>query len=621
MLSDGDLEEQSEVHPKRQRLKAMDIEAASAPDKYDASAGAGAAIAEAEAAAGALAAAAAGSVLEAAADEPPRVEDSSVVMRLRGLPWSFGVSDVVDFFDGVALTILADAVTMMHNAAGEAFVSLESSAQASEAMQLNKKKVGKRYVEVFESSAAEREAASARHHASAKDDAGYRGVLRMRGLPYHASVEEILDFFGRPATLTAEAVHLLRRPDGRASGDAYVVFDTEEAAVEKLKLDKQRLGTRWVDIFQSTKGELYSLTSQGGLVSSSQLPHLAPSADVASPATHAPKALGEGYSVIKMRGLPWAVKQEDIISFLLPIALPEGGIHMMNGSNGRPSGLAYVELSTEEDQAAAIAKDKQSIGGRYIDIFACSQTELQARLQGGLARGNGFAVAQQDEGSFFVKLRGLPYTATEQQIAAFFHPMSVVAVQIAFNQQAQPSGFGFVQFRTAEDATASLTRSNQVLGSRYVEIFRCSRADMEKAHMQAASLAPMMRSARGAPERGADPKRGPEHRAGPTGDGAYSAYQAAMQTLQSRGGAVQSYSSYQGGGCNGYSGGYPSGYSHGNSQQGSGYQGDAGAYGSAAHQPASASNASPHSYEVGQPQGYGNEYSQGAYQQQYWGGY
>ena len=62
-------------------------------------------------------------------------------------------------------------------------------------------------------------------------------------------------------------------------------------------------------------------------------------------------------------------------------------VHLMNGANGRPSGLAYVELSSEEDQTEAVRRDKNSIGGRYIDVFACTQNELQARLAGGLERG------------------------------------------------------------------------------------------------------------------------------------------------------------------------------------------------------------------------------------------
>ena len=79
------------------------------------------------------------------------------------------------------------------------------------------------------------------------------------------------------------------------------------------------------------------------------------------------------------------------------------------------------------------------------------------------------------------RMRGLPYSADQAAINAFFAPLRVVALQVALNSSGQPSGFGFVQFRTPDDASAALQRSNQVLGSRYVEVFRCSRAEMEQA--------------------------------------------------------------------------------------------------------------------------------------------
>ena len=202
----------------------------------------------------------------------------------------------------------------------------------------------------------------------------------------------------------------MRRSDGRASGDAYAVFDSEEATLEALTFDKKKLGSRWVDLFQSSKGELYSLTSLGGIMQATS--ELA-SADLGGNPEQSTRALGEGHSVVKLRGLPWNVTSDDIVTFLSGIVVPQGGIHLMNGANGRPSGLAYVELPTEEDQAEAVKRDKQSIGGRYIDVFPCTQNELQARLAGGLERGiqgnGGTSAADQ----LFTKLRGLPYSATE----------------------------------------------------------------------------------------------------------------------------------------------------------------------------------------------------------------
>lgn len=196
-------------------------------------------------AAAALVEGVAGSVLEAiggdAAEEPS-------IARLRGLPWSYGGKEVCEFLANASPALAhltSEAVTMLHNAAGEAFVTLSSSALLSEVLQANHQQIGRRYVEVFASTAAEKDAACERNRATMRDDAGYRGVLRMRGLPFQTTAEDILQFFQTPSTLQLSNIHLMRRADGRASGDAYAVFDTEEAAVEALQFDKQKLGSRW----------------------------------------------------------------------------------------------------------------------------------------------------------------------------------------------------------------------------------------------------------------------------------------------------------------------------------------------------------------------------------------
>merc|ERR1719174_1037271 len=110
---------------------------------------------------------------------------------------------------------------MLHNAAGEAFVTLTSAAQLTEVVKANHQQIGRRYVEIFASTAAEKAAACERNRATMREDAGYRGVLRMRGLPFTATVEEVLEFFGHSPELQPGNVHLMRRSDGRSSGDAY----------------------------------------------------------------------------------------------------------------------------------------------------------------------------------------------------------------------------------------------------------------------------------------------------------------------------------------------------------------------------------------------------------------
>jgi hypothetical protein len=177
---------------------------------------------------------------------------------------------------------------------------------------------------------------------------------------------------------------------------------------------------------------------------------------------------------------------------------------------------------------------------------AAAAAEWTAKAAGGLP-GNSGSSSTAD--AHFVKLRGLPYQINEQQISAFFQPLFVVAVQIAFSPSRQPSGFGYVQFRTPEDTTQALHRTNQVLGSRYVEIFRCTRAEMEQARMHALTVMPSPRGHGGAPPAGQ--RGGGGGRAHPS-ESAYAAYQAALQTLAMR----QHHSGYtqQGGYASG--GGY-----------------------------------------------------------------
>ena len=191
-------------------------------------------------AAGELVEAVAGSVLDAMGGE-----EQASIARLRGLPWSYGCKEVCEFLATVGVTLQPESVTMLHNAAGEAFVTLSTPALLHEVLQANHQQIGRRYVEVFQSNTAEKDQACERNRATMREDASYRGVLRMRGLPFSATQEDILTFFQSPPTLQLQNVHLMRKADGRASGDAYAVFDTEEAAVEALQFDKQKLGSRW----------------------------------------------------------------------------------------------------------------------------------------------------------------------------------------------------------------------------------------------------------------------------------------------------------------------------------------------------------------------------------------
>lgn len=54
----------------------------------------------------------------------------------------------------------------------------------------------------------------------------------------------------------------------------------------------------------------------------------------------------------------------------------EGGVTFTYGRDGRPSGEAYVQLSSEDDVKSALAHNRQHIGSRYVESMSASQATL-----------------------------------------------------------------------------------------------------------------------------------------------------------------------------------------------------------------------------------------------------
>ena len=74
-----------------------------------------------------------------------------------------------------------------------------------------------------------------------------------------------------------------------------------------------------------------------------------------------------GHMVV-MRGLPFEAKQGDVYRFLAPIVPAEVRMQM-DEEQQRPKGTCEVDFNCHSDAVAAMAKDKQCMGHRYIEMF------------------------------------------------------------------------------------------------------------------------------------------------------------------------------------------------------------------------------------------------------------
>ncbi|XP_038901812.1 heterogeneous nuclear ribonucleoprotein F isoform X2 [Benincasa hispida] len=163
---------------------------------------------------------------------------------------------------------------------GEGFCVLGYPLQVDFALQRNRQNMGRRYVEIFRSNRQEyykavanevfdarggsprRSAPRSKLNDEVKDCAEHTGVLRLRGLPYSAGKDDILDFF-KGFNLSEDSIHLTLNSEGRPSGEAFVEFSNEQDSKAAMSKDRMTLGSRYIELFPSSHEELDEAISRG----------------------------------------------------------------------------------------------------------------------------------------------------------------------------------------------------------------------------------------------------------------------------------------------------------------------------------------------------------------------
>ena len=94
-------------------------------------------------------------------------------------------------------------------------------------------------------------------------------------------------------------------------------------------------------------------------------------------------------------------------------------------ADGRPSGEVFVELQSEDDVSKALVHHNEHMGRRYVEMFRASrgQMEWECRLENkgyGDVGGEGSGTGLGGGNGGVVRLRGLPYGSTEEDVRRFF---------------------------------------------------------------------------------------------------------------------------------------------------------------------------------------------------------
>jgi len=203
--------------------------------------------------------------------------DDETVVRARGLSWQASDHDIACFFRGlnVAKGGVALCLSEQGRRNGEALVRFDSKELRDLALRKHKHHLGQRYIEIYKATGkdfvgvAGGNSTKALVFLSRHNGKGSRSVVRMRGLPWLCTAEQIIEFFKSGENSVnvldkEDGVLLVQKADGKATGDAFVLFATEEESNQALTKHRKCIGktSRYVELFKVTTAEVQQVLNR-----------------------------------------------------------------------------------------------------------------------------------------------------------------------------------------------------------------------------------------------------------------------------------------------------------------------------------------------------------------------
>jgi len=344
-------------------------------------------------------------------------------LKLRGLPYAATERDIMTFLDGLPLWNETGILITLNDdgrPSGECLVKLDNEIGLNDLRAYNGKYMGTRFIEVFPATQKDWFAEEMRLKMS---DMTY---VRLRGLPYDVTKEDIYIFFTR-LMISRDGVGLLVGPDDVPTGEAFVQFITREDANLAFQRHNQCIRSRYIEVYKSSLTEVYRAMEKQYEINREEIlkrsmhhtgnnypPKFNPepykntvmntyyadgyaqnkgtqgpmrrnrepkirAAPYAAKSAHSnvkveTQNIGEflGPLSIHMRGLPYSATERDVQDFFAPVQVSEVKIHY--GPDGKASGEAEADFFTEEDAMKAMEKDRCKMSWRYIELFRGSAT-------------------------------------------------------------------------------------------------------------------------------------------------------------------------------------------------------------------------------------------------------
>ncbi|XP_034020385.1 RNA-binding protein 12 [Thalassophryne amazonica] len=186
--------------------------------------------------------------------------------------------------------------------------------------------------------------------------------IYLKGLPYEADKKQLKEFF-KNLSIVEDSVYIAYGPTGRATGEGFLEFKTEQDYKTALGAHMQYMGNRFIQVHPvSRKGMLEKID----MIRKRETDH-------SDGKNHDPMKAPRNCAHIS--NIPYNISKKDVRAFLEGIGIYEDSLKVLTDSQGNGLGQAIFQLRSEEDAHKAERLHRQKLNGRdaFIHLVTFEQ--------------------------------------------------------------------------------------------------------------------------------------------------------------------------------------------------------------------------------------------------------
>lgn len=321
--------------------------------------------------------------MKAAAAVSGAVSPDELFVLLQNLPFTCTEVDVRSFFRGLGV----DGVRLLRDGqgrpSGRAMVKFFSPQDSFEAVKRGGGMMGQRYIEITPGSerqwasisegvAGDASRNSNKSNNEPQEQQHRRGnaptvgrdqrersrsphrqeyCVYLKGLPYEVDKTQIKGFFNN-LSIIDDSIYIAYGPSGRATGEGFLEFKTEQDYKTALAAHMQYMGSRFIQVHPiSRKGMLEKIEA----IRKREAAH----GDGKNPdGSKNPR------NCAHITNIPYNISKKDVRAFLEGVGIYEDTLKVLTDTQGNGLGQAIFQLRAEEDARKAERLHRQKLNGR-----------------------------------------------------------------------------------------------------------------------------------------------------------------------------------------------------------------------------------------------------------------